>query len=60
MIEIGLSDEYLKGFGDRLKSIQFDNEKSDEWQMGWRNADQNVKIEELSINKGNKDERVYC
>ena len=45
MIEFGLSDEYLKGFNDRLKSIPFDNEKSDDWQMGWHNADQQLRNE---------------
>ena len=45
MIDLGLSDEYLKGFNDRLKDIPFDNEKSDDWQMGWHNADQQKRNE---------------
>ena len=43
MIELGLSEEYLKGFNDRLKSIPFDNTKQEEWQMGWWDADQRMK-----------------
>ena len=45
MIDLGLSDEYLKGFNDRLKDIPFDDEKSDDWKMGWHNADQQKRNE---------------
>ena len=33
-------EEYLKGYTDRLKSVPFDNEESENWRMGWFKADQ--------------------
>jgi len=43
MIDLGLSDEYLQGFNARLKNIPFDKNQSEEWRMGWMNANQSLK-----------------
>lgn len=44
MIEMGLSDEYLQGFNARLKNMPFDKSQSEDWKMGWINANQSLKI----------------
>lgn len=44
MIDFGLSDDYLDGYNARLKNEPFDKLKSDEWKMGWLNANQALKI----------------
>ena len=44
MIEFGLSEEYLSGYTARCKGLPFDKNKSEEWKMGWKNADQALKI----------------
>lgn len=44
MIELGLSDDFLAGYNDRLKSVPYNKEKPDEWKMGWHNADQQIKL----------------
>lgn len=44
MIEFGLSDDYLAGYNARIKNIPFDGTQSEEWKMGWINADQALKI----------------
>ncbi len=43
MIDFGLSDEYLNGYNTRLKDLPFDDSQSDEWRMGWINANQAIK-----------------
>ena len=44
MIALGLSDQYLAGYGARLKSQPFDNNETDDWKMGWQNADRALKL----------------
>ena len=40
MIYFGLTEEYLAGFNARVNNIPFDQAKSDDWKMGWINAEQ--------------------
>lgn len=42
MIEMGLSDDYLKGFNARIKGMPFDNNQSEDWKTGWKNANQQL------------------
>ena len=44
MIELGLSDEYLSGYRARLNDLPFDSSESDDWRMGWINANQALKF----------------
>ena len=44
MIDLGLSDEYLEGYNARLKGNPYDATKSEEWRMGWINANQALKF----------------
>ena len=43
MIDFGLSDEYLNGYRARRKNTPYDDSKSEEWRMGWINANQALK-----------------
>lgn len=43
MIYLDLSDEYLSGYNARLNNEPFDKTKSDDWKMGWLNANQSLK-----------------
>lgn len=40
VIDLGLSEEYLDGFRARLKRLPFDESQSNDWKMGWTNANQ--------------------
>lgn len=40
MIDLGLSEEYLDGYSSRLNGLPFDESQSDDWKMGWTNANQ--------------------
>jgi len=40
MIDFGLSDEYLAGYSARLNGHPFNNNETDDWKMGWLNANQ--------------------
>ena len=44
MIDLGLSEEYLSGYTARLKGEPFDVNKSDDWKMGWANANQALEL----------------
>ena len=46
MIEFGLSDEYLAGYNARLNDQPFDDNETDDWRMGWLNANQALKFTE--------------
>lgn len=46
MIDFGLSDEYLAGYSARLNGRPFDNSETDDWKMGWLNANQALKLSE--------------
>ena len=43
MIDLGLSEEYLTGFNARCNGLPFDESKSDDWKMGWQNANNSMK-----------------
>lgn len=45
MIDIGLTEEYLLGYNARLKNQSFDENKPDDWKMGWMNANQALKAD---------------
>lgn len=38
MIEMSLSEDFLKGFNDRLKGIRLDENQSKEYKNGWWEA----------------------
>lgn len=40
MIDLGLSEEYLDGYRSRINGLPFDASQSDDWKMGWTNANQ--------------------
>lgn len=44
MIDLGLSAEYLAGYKARLNNVMFNENMSDEWRMGWINANQGLKL----------------
>lgn len=44
MIDLCLSGEYLEGYNARLKGNPYDVTKSEEWRMGWINANQALKF----------------
>lgn len=44
MIDFGLSNEYLTGYSARLDGRPFDNNETDDWKMGWLNANQALKL----------------
>lgn len=44
MIDLGLSDQYLAGYGARLKGQPFDRNETYDWKMGWLNANQALKL----------------
>ena len=43
MIDLGLSEEFLSGYKARLNNEPFDGTKSDDWKMGWLEANQSLK-----------------
>ena len=49
MIELGLSEEYLSGYSARVEEKPFDKAQSDDWIMGWQNAD--IVIDRISPTK---------
>ena len=44
MIDFGLSDDFLRGYNARLHDLPFDKDESDDWKMGWLNANKALKI----------------
>ena len=44
MIDLGLSDEYLAGYRARLNGLPFDKNETNDWKMGWLNANQALKL----------------
>ena len=44
MIDFGLSDEFLARYSARLNGRSFDNNETDDWKMGWLNANQALKL----------------
>ena len=54
MIDLGLSDEYLAGYSARLNDRPFDNDETDDWKMGWLNANQALKLKISNLNAGGK------
>ena len=44
MIELGLSDDFLRGYQDRIDGSPFDKNESEEWQMGWKNAELALRV----------------
>ena len=49
MIDLGLSDEYLAGYRARLNGLPFDKNETNDWKMGWMNANQALKLK--GVNK---------
>jgi hypothetical protein len=43
MINFGLYNDYLDGYNTRLNNEPFDKLESDDWKMGWLNANQALK-----------------
>lgn len=43
MIDFGLPDDYLAGFNTRCRNGMFDPTQSDDWKMGWKNAQQHIR-----------------
>jgi len=49
MIDLGLSAEYLSGYKARLNNVMFNEDMSDEWRMGWINANQGLKLKHKQL-----------
>ena len=55
MIDLGLSEDFLKGYNARRKDIPFDSTQSDEWKDGWKNANWQKKVDKMV----NEQARVF-
>lgn len=60
MIDLGLSEDFLKGFYARCKDIPFDSTQSDEWKDGWKDANWQKKVDKM-VNEQTKtpEDRLF-